>query len=205
MMKPVFAAIPMVIALSACQTAIAPVEVTRFHAPNPVSSGTVAIEEMDGNPDVGLEFGTYAAAVGQELQRVGFSEVKGADSQYRALVSFRRSFRPTGDGRPYKPVTVGGSVGGSIGGGGRGRGYGGSGVGLGIGIDLSGPPKDVVTTEMFVQIRKRSDAVAIWEGRAVTQAKEGTPAAQPGLAAGKLAYALFKDYPGQSGQTISVK
>jgi hypothetical protein len=196
MMKPVFATIPLMLALSACQTSVAPVEVTRFHTANPASSGSVAIEEMDGNPDVGLEFGTYAAAVGQELQRVGFNEVKSADSQYRALVSFRRSFRPTGPDQRRSPVSVG--VGGATGS------YGG-GLGVGIGINLSGKPKDVVTTEMFVQIRRRSDSAAMWEGRAITQAREGTPAAQPGLAAGKLANALFKGYPGQSGQTISVK
>ncbi|CAN5388303.1 hypothetical protein BH10PSE12_BH10PSE12_36060 [soil metagenome] len=205
MMKPLFAAIPLALALSACATAVPPVEVTRFHAPNPATSGSIAVEEMQGNPDISLEFKTYAAAVGQELQRVGFNEVQGAGSDYQALVSFRRIFRPTGDGRPYKPVTVGGSVGGAIGGGGRGRGYGGSGVGLGIGIDLSGPPKDIVTTEMFVQIRRRSDSSAVWEGRAYTQAREGTPASQPGLAAAKLASALFGGYPGESGKTITVK
>lgn len=205
MLKPVFAAIPVALLLSACQTAIPPVEVTRFHAANPATSGSIAVEEMQGNPDVSLEFQTYATAVGQELQRIGFNQAKPTDSEYQALVSFRRSFRPTGDGRPYKPVTVGGSVGGAIGGGGHGRHYSGSGVGLGVGIDLSGPPKDIVTTEMFVQIRRRSDSTAIWEGRAGTVAREGTPAAQPGVAAAKLASALFKDYPGQSGQTITVK
>jgi hypothetical protein len=94
------------------------------------------------------------------------------------------------------PVSVG--VGGSTGS------YG-SGVGLGIGINLSGKPKKIIATQLSVQIRRRSDSLAIWEGRARTEAKEGTPAAQPGLAASKLASALFGGYPGQSGQTIKVK
>jgi hypothetical protein len=81
----------------------------------------------------------------------------------------------------------------------------GSGLGVGIGINLSGKPKPVVATRLRVQLRRTADQSAIWEGRAETQAREGTPAAQPGIAAGKLADALFKDFPGQSGVTITVK
>jgi hypothetical protein len=62
-----------------------------------------------------------------------------------------------------------------------------------------------VASRLRVQLRRAGDKSAVWEGRAETQAKQGTPAAQPGLAAGKLADALFKDYPGPSGQTITVK
>ena len=78
-------------------------------------------------------------------------------------------------------------------------------MGVGIGINLSGRPKDMVTTELQVQIRRRSDSTMIWEGRAITQAREGTPAAQPGMAAQKLASALIGGYPGESGRTITVK
>src|SRR3546814_18502563 len=94
------------------------------------------------------------------------------------------------------PVSVG--VGGSTGS------YG-SGLGLGIGINLSGKPKAIVITELNVQIKRRADATVIWEGRAITEAKENAPAAQPGLAAAQLAGALFKDFPGVSGRTITVK
>lgn len=196
MMKPMFAAGAAALALSACATPVPPAEVTRFHLGNPATSGTIAVEEQLGNPDAGLEFRTYAGAVGQELQRVGFTEAQGSTSEYQALVGFRRTFRPTGVDRSGSPVSVG--VGGSTGS------YG-SGLGVGIGINLSGKPKDLVTTDLFVQIRRRADSTVVWEGRASTAAKEGTPAAQPGMAAAKLAGALFRDYPGQSGQTISVK
>lgn len=195
MLKQIALAGALALSLSACATAVPPVEVTRFHVGSPPLSGTVAVEELAGNPDVGLEFRTYSAAVGQELQRVGFTESPGRASQYVALVSFRRAFRPTGYGR-RSPVSVG--VDGATGS------YGG-GLGVGVGIDLSGPPKDAVLTELSVQLRRRADNQTLWEGRAITEAKEGTPAAQPGLAAAKLASALFGGYPGQSGQTISVK
>lgn len=196
MMKPALALGTALLALSGCATAVPPVEVTRFHAATPATSGSIAVEEALDNPDAGLEFRTYAAAVGQELQRVGFTEADAKGSEYKALVSFRRSFRPTGVDNRRNPVSVG--VGGSTG-------SFGSGLGVGVGINLSGKPKDLVTTELFVQIRRRADNTAVWEGRAQTMAKEGTPAAQPGIAAGKLASALFGGYPGQSGQTITVK
>ena len=186
------------LSLAACATAVPPVEVTRFHVGDPARAGTIVVEEMPGNPDVGLEFRTYAAAVDQELQRVGFTPAgAGARSDYVALLSFRRTFRPTGYDRSGNPVSVG--VGGAVGSGGY------SGMGVGIGINLSGRPKDMVASELQVQIRRRSDSTTIWEGRALTQAREGTPAAQPGLAAQKLAAALIGGYPGESGRTITVK
>ncbi|MBV2146709.1 hypothetical protein KRZ98_00185 [Sphingobium sp. AS12] len=199
MSKRLILAASLALALSACATAIPPVEVTRFHIGDPARSGTIAVEEMRGNPDISLEFRTYAAAVTQEWQRVGFTPVvAGATSDYVASVAFRRSFRPAGiDRSSDKPVSVG--VGGGIGSGGY------SGLGVGIGINLSGKPKDIVTTELQVQLRRRADSTMIWEGRALTEAREGTPAAQPGLAAQKLSAALIGGYPGESGRTITVK
>lgn len=193
------------LSLSACATAAPRVEVTRFHAGNPARSGSIAVEEMPGNPDISLEFRTYANAVSQEFQRVGFTGAgDGAQSDYVALVSFSRSFRPSGvDRSSDKPVSVG--VGGGFGSGGGRRGGSFGGLGLGVGINLSGKPKDIVTTEMQVQIRKRSDSTAVWEARGYTSAREGTPAAQPGMAAQKLASALMGGYPGESGKTITVK
>ncbi|ALR21948.1 DUF4136 domain-containing protein [Sphingobium baderi] len=198
MLKKIVLPCCLALSLAACATAVPPVEVTRFHVGDPAHSGTVAVEEMPGNPDVSLEYRTYSNAVQQELQKVGFTPAaEGAKSDYVALVAFRRGFRPTGYDRSGKPVSVG--VGGGVGSGGY------SGLGVGIGINLSGKPKDIVSTELQVQIRRRSDSTTVWEGRAVTEAREGSPAAQPGLAAGKLATALIQGYPGESGRTITVK
>ncbi|MDO7834757.1 hypothetical protein Q4610_06830 [Sphingobium sp. HBC34] len=203
MSKRLILAAALALPLAACATAIPPVEVTRFHVDNPARTGTIAVEEMPGNPDISLEFRTYAAAVSQELQRVGFTPAQaGTPGDYVALVSFHRSFRPSGfDRSSDRPVSVG--VGGGFGGGGRGGSFGG--LGLGVGINLSGKPKDIVTTQLHVQVRRRSDSMAIWEGRASTEARQGTPAAQPGIAAQKLAAALIGGYPGESGRTIMVK
>lgn len=191
------------LALSACATAIPPVEVTRFHAGEPVAhSGGILVEPaVEMGRDDSIEFRTFAGAVSQELQRIGFTDEAGlktsAPSEYVAFVRYDREVRsPQAARGSDSPVSVG--VGGSTGS------YG-SGLGVGIGINLSGKPKDIVTTRLAVQIRRRSDNQAIWEGRAETSAKVGEPASQPGLAAPKLAAALFKDYPGRSGETITVK
>ncbi|MFC3442237.1 hypothetical protein ACFOKF_13760 [Sphingobium rhizovicinum] len=205
MSKRLILAAALALPLAACATAVPPVEVTRFHVENPARSGSIAVEEMPGNPDISLEFRTYATAVSQEFQRVGFTAAQAnAPSDYVALVSFRRSFRPSGvDRSSDKPVSV--EVGGGLGSGGGRRGGTFGGLGVGVGINLSGKPKDIVTTELHVQLRRRADSTAVWEGRATTEARQGTPAAQPGLAAQKLAAALIGGYPGESGRTITVK
>lgn len=204
MTKPVLLAALIALPLAACTTT-APVEVTRFHVADPARTGKVAIEEMPGNPDVSLEFRTYAGIVSQELQRVGFTPApSNAQSDYVALVSLDRSFRPSGiDNGSDRPVSVG--VGGGFGSGGGRRGGSFGGLGVGVGINLSGKPKDIVTTQLHVQLRRRADSAAVWEGRASTEAKQGSPAAQPVAAAQKLAAALIGGYPGESGRTITVK
>ncbi len=185
--------------LAGCATAIPPVEVTRFHGPGPVAqSGGFTIEPMPGQEAGSVEFRSYAGAVSQAMQRFGFTDETAlqtvAPSQYVTLIGFSRDVRSPMAARSPVSVGVGGATGSY-----------GSGLGLGIGIDLSGKPKNVVTTQLSVQIRRRANNEAIWEGRAMTQAKEGTPAAQPGIASEKLASALFSGYPGKSGETITVK
>ncbi|MFA7586711.1 MAG: DUF4136 domain-containing protein, partial [Novosphingobium sp.] len=94
------------------------------------------------------------------------------------------------------PVSVG--VGGSTGS------YG-SGVGLGVGIDLSGNDGARVETELAVTIRDRASNQVLWEGRASHAVRAGSPLAETQLGAAKLAEALFKGFPGNSGETIEVR
>ena len=185
--------------LGGCATQVPPVEVTRFHAADGVArTGGFLIEPMAQQSADSIEFRTYASAVSQALQRIGFVDEAGlktfAPSEYVVRVGFDRVVRSAGASRSPVSVGVGGSTGSY-----------GSGVGLGVGINLSGKPKDEIISQLSVQIRRRADDLAIWEGRATTQVKDGAPASQPGLAAAKLAEALFRDYPGQSGETIRVE
>lgn len=189
--------LPLLVAasLSACVVPTGPVEVTRFNRAGEgvvYGSGTYSVEVAgDSAAETGLAASPYLAAVAREMQRVGYAEKMGAsDLVVEVRVSTER-FEP---GR-HSPVSVG--VGGSTGS------YG-SGVGLGVGINLGGGPKAQVQTTLDVRIVRRSDKLVIFEGKAVQAAKLGSPAAQPGIAAAKLAQALFQGFPGRSGETIRV-
>jgi hypothetical protein len=182
--------------LAGCATTTGPVDVTRFHQQSVARQGSVAIVPGNSADENSLEFRTTANAVSAALARIGFSPVdSGAGgAQYEAVVElWRETIAPAAR---RSPVSVG--VGGSTGS------YG-SGLGVGIGIDLSGKPKPVIVTRMRVQLRRADDKILFWEGRAETLAKEGSPAAQPGIVVGRLADALFQGFPGQSGETITVK
>ncbi|HKT86780.1 MAG TPA: DUF4136 domain-containing protein [Novosphingobium sp.] len=184
-------------ALSGCVAPVGPVEVTRFHAPGavPLARGTISVEPAPGQED-GIEFRAYAGAVMRELQRVGYVDAAGGAGPGRQVATLsieRQAYRP---GREGGPVSVG--VGGSTGS------YG-SGVGVGIGINLSGPPPEQAETRMHVMIRDRASGQTIWEGRARFAVRADSPLAQTPLGAAKMAEALFKDFPGQSGETILVK
>jgi len=183
--------------LSGCVAPVGPVEVTRFHAPGavPLGQGTVSVEPAPGQQD-GIEFRTYAGAVMRELQRIGYVDAAsgGGPGRHVATLSIERnSFRPGRDGSPVS-VGVGGSTGSY-----------GSGLGVGIGIDLSGPPPEQTETRMHVMIRERATGQTIWEGRARFAVRGDSPLAQTPLGAAKMAEALFKDFPGQSGETILAK
>lgn len=183
-------------ALGGCSTQTAPVDVTRFYSAAVPRTQSVTIVAAAGTADYSLEFRSYANAVAAALNRAGFSVVEqGRPAPVTAQVGFDRVTQPPPVQRG-SPVSVG--VGGSTGS------YGG-GLGVGIGIDLSGPPKPVILSRLSVRLVDSATSAAVWEGRAEMLAKQGSPAAQPGLAAARLADALFRDYPGRSGETITVK
>lgn len=187
------------ILVSGCAATTPPVDVTRFHNAQvvPIVPGTVEINASITEPGDSreLEYGTYSAAILRELQRLGFTDPLGdaKSSEYVVRYTIDRAVLTAAGSRSPVSVGVGGSTGSY-----------GSGLGLGIGINLGGRPKDRIVTELSVRISRRDNASVVWEGRASVEAKQGSPAAQPGLAASKLAAALFKDFPGVSGTTIRV-
>ena len=186
----------MMASLSGCVVPTGPVEVTRFNraAEGVVyGAGSYSVEVAgDSAAGQGLAASPYLAAVAREMQRVGYIDKAGGGSDVIAEVrASTERFEP----ERRSPVSVG--VGGSTGS------YG-SGVGLGVGINLGGGPKAQVETTLNVRIVRRSDNLVTFEGKAVQAAKAGSPAAQPGIAASKLAEALFQGFPGKSGETIRV-
>ena len=188
--------------LSGCVTPTGPVEVTRFNRVAEgaaYGNGSFTIGSIDENNSAatGISSSPYKIAVEREMQRIGYTESAAADKS-DVIANISVTITDLGKSSSRGPVSVG--VGGSTGG------YR-SGVGVGVGLDLTSlinPPKARLLTELSVRIVNRSDGVVIWEGRAQQQSSTGSPAAQPGIAASKLAEALFKDFPGTSGETIII-
>jgi hypothetical protein len=194
-LKPL-AALVSVLALAGCATTPA-TRVTRFHLDDSIARGEVAVEPLVPADKDSLEYQTYASIVGAELAKIGFTEAPGLkQSEQVAVISVERGSRETLAQR--SPVSVG--VGGGTGG------YGGGGVGLGISFPIGKKrPNEIVVTRLSVQLKRRSEGTVIWEGRADTEAAAGTAAADPATTVRTLAAALFKDFPGVSGKTITVK
>jgi hypothetical protein len=179
--------------LAGCSTA-PQTRVTRFHLGQPLAPGDIAVEPLTAADRGSPEFQTYANIVGAELARLGFREAPGlARSEQVAVVQVNRSFF---EGPPRSSFSIG------LGGGSYG--YGG-GVGGGVSVPIAGRPTQNVATRLIVQIKRRSDSSTIWEGRAETAQRFGTPGSQPADTVAKLAGALFKGFPGESGRTITVK
>jgi hypothetical protein len=184
------------LAATGCVAPVGPVEVTRFHLPDTsrLGRGPIAVEPAPGVDGASLEFRTYAAAVARQLTLIGYSEqVAGGSPQVAQLRIERSIFRP---GREGSPVSVG--VGGATGS------YG-SGLGIGIGLNLSGRPAEQVATDLSVMIKDRASGNSLWEGRASFTVKASSPLANSPLGAAKMSEALFKGFPGRSGETIQVK
>ncbi len=175
----------LVLALAPATVALAkPVQVTRFATPEAIVPGPAAPMKAAAS----LEQSTYDAAVARELARIGFEGTGTTRYDYTAEVT--RDVRR--DPVRRSPVTIG--IGGGTGGWGGGFGIGGS---FGVGSQRG---RDTTFTRLFVQLRDRATGKTVWEGRAETESSGSN-----GERIERLAEALFRDFPGQTGRTISVK
>jgi hypothetical protein len=172
--------------------------VTRFHLGQPIARGPIAIESVDARDTNSLEFSQISASIARELSRLGWTVVPNSASEQVAAVSLSQQTR---EAERRSGVSIG--IGGGTGGYGR---HGGVGVGGGVAIPVGGSRNNVVVgSQLSVRIQRRSDATVAWEGRAQTEARAGTPLASRAGAADRLAAALFRDFPGESGRTIRVR
>ena len=186
--------------LSGCMTDAGPTppSVTRFHLGQPIARSVIAIEPSDPADASSLEFDAVADAVARELTRLGWTvEKRNARSEQVAVVSVSQESR-------IAPRRSGFSVGVGGGTGSYGR-NGGVGVGGGVSVPVGRTTNQLVATQLAVRIQRRSDATVAWEGRADYEARAGTPDAARAAAANRLAAALFRDFPGESGRTIRVR
>lgn len=177
--------------LGGCATTMAaPVAVTRFSLNPDVARGGVA-SIVDPNA---LERGQIEYSVGGALARAGFAPANEANARYVYSAEVVRDTRPAQ--RRRSPITIG--VGGATGG------YG-SGVGLGASFGIGGKrPGLASATRLSVQLRDRATNQVVWEGRAETDVSSTGVSGTGDSDVERLASALFRDFPGQSGRTISV-
>ena len=78
-------------------------------------------------------------------------------------------------------------------------------VDVGRRIKLRRTAAGVTQTELAVTIKDRASGQALWEGRASFTVSARSPLASGQLGAAKMAEALFKGFPGRSGETIEVR
>jgi len=187
-----------ILALSGCVAPTGPIEVTRFHAADvsPLGKGTIAVVPAPGIDGNSLEWKTYQGAVQRQLTLLGYGEpaAGAASAQLAELRISRSTFRPERSGGGPISVGVGGSTGSY-----------GSGLGIGIGLNLSPRPAQRVATEIAVVIKDRATMQPLWEGRASYTVAASSPLADTALGAAKMSEALFRGFPGNSGETIEVK
>jgi len=159
------------------------VELARFHLGEPIARAQIAIEAFDEGDERRPEYPLYAAALERELTRLGWTVVRTlGQSEQVALIDVEQ-----GSGNRIAALS-------------------GARIGRGRSASTAASSDATITATLLeVGIKRRSDGTLFWEGRAVGQARTGSEAAAPGPAADRLAAALFRDFPGESGRIISVR
>ena len=194
------AAVSALALLAGCATddMVTGASVTRFHLGQPIARGPIAVEAVDPRDQSGLEFSQVSASVARELTRLGWTVVPNSQSEQVAMVSLTQQSR---EAERRSGLTIG--IGGGTASYGR---HSAVGIGGDVAIPVGGRGSNlVVGTQLGVRIQRRSDATVAWEGRAQMEARAGTPLATRAGAADRLAAALFRDFPGESGRTIRVR
>ncbi|HET9640475.1 MAG TPA: hypothetical protein VFP12_14850 [Allosphingosinicella sp.] len=159
------------------------IDVARFHLGEPVARAQIAIEPFDKADSSRPEYPAYAAAVGRQLSRLGWTVVPTTTgSEQIALIDLEQGSREAVAAL--------------------------SAARIGRGLSATAPAGtsgNVTASLLEVAIRRRSDGTVFWEGRAVDEAPTGSAGAARTAAAERLATALFRDFPGESGRTIRVR
>jgi hypothetical protein len=171
-------------------------DVTRFHLNQPIPKDTLTVVPATGVDGTSLEFRSYANSVAQQFAAIGFPAAPNPDkSAYIVSVNATQTGRMAPPRSSPVSVGFGGATGGS-----------GFGMGGGVSVPVGGSgPSQVNFNQLELQMKRRSDRSIVWEGRAATQAAAGSANASLAASVPILTAALLKDFPGLSGQTITVK
>jgi hypothetical protein len=173
-------------------------EVTRFHMGQPIATDTIRIvpspDPVAPGAAQSLEFRTHANIVAQDLARHGFRPVDTAPTAYVAILTVQQMTRA---GLPSSsPFRIG--IGGATG-------SGNVGIGGSVNVPVGQPRNNDLRVNLLdVRIRRASDSSAVWEGRAVQEIPARDQGSSLSAAVPALSRALFADFPGESGRTITV-
>lgn len=182
--------------LASCASTRQSADVTRFHLGQQIARSSVFVTPANPAQAASLEFRTYAVAVGDELRQLGFAPAASlAQAELVGVLDVGQTTRES--------LSRGSGLSVGIGGGTFGRNVG---IGGGVTIPIGErKPNDIAVSMLSFQLKRRSDNSVIWEGRAMTEGRAGSPAGALGTVVPTLADALFRDFPGPSGQTVRVR
>ncbi len=159
------------------------IDVTTSHLGQPVARAQVAVEPFNAADGNNPEFRTHSAAVAAQLARLGWTVANTVGtSEQVALVNVEQGRR---EDLVRRSQMVGGAAGASA--------------------PAAAGSGEMVATMLSVSIKRRSDGTLFWQGNAVSEPGAGISAADRGATVQKLAAALFRDFPGESGRTIRVR
>lgn len=166
--------------------------VTRFHQ-LPPRGGTVAIVAPDARKSGGAEFNGFAAMAASHLAQAGFPPPTGAAPDYIAQLDYYQQPVAGGDSDgPRMSIGIGGTN--------VGR-HSAVGVGVGTSFELGGDREQNAIRTVRLVIERRDSGARVFEGRAQSMGPAGN-------FAGAVPYmidAIFSNFPGESGKTITVE
>jgi hypothetical protein len=185
------------LALAACASTPT-ADITRFHMDQPIPSDTIRVvpspDPVAPGTAQSLEFRTHANIVAQDLARHGFRPVETGPTAYLAILSVQQVTRAgMPSSSPFRIGIGGGTTSGNVG------------IGGSVNVPLGqSRNNDLRVNVLDVRIRRASDSTAVWEGRAVQEIPARDQGSNLSAAVPALSRALFADFPGESGRTITV-
>lgn len=168
-------------------------EVTRFHLDKAITPQPINIEAADSNSANSLAFSSYSKVIAAELNKIGLEPVPGDSAALVAVVGVTRNIQQAPPKRSAFSVGVGG---GSYGSGG------GMGAGVNVPVGTGNSDDSVFVTTLDVKLVERESNTVTWEGNAMRTTPSGEGNATEVVQ--QLATALFQDFPGKSGTTVTV-
>jgi len=165
-------------------------------AADPLTPGTISIEAKAAEAEAGASMPPFVNAVDEALAARGFTTLE--EPGHAGLVA-DLSLSRVEVGTATAHVPVGGMAAGPGGPFGS--------VGAGISVTLPTAKTRIVPllqTRLEIRIRKRGEEEVLWHGAAMTVRAAGTRKGQDGMVASDLTEAIFRAYPAQPEDIISV-